>query len=211
MTPRSIPALVVTLLAFSAGCAASTETTPGETADGAPADGAPAPGAAHDTFHVYAPMNAEYEYDCAAQPAELALGFGGEGRGDAVMKTLGCAWPASNPTIEIDVEIQSTTPIQNQTFDLASTPPATIEITAGIISGSADQLFSSWENNPMPTNGGPLEITTAGTTGTVIVHSFDPTTGALDVSFDDVFLPGSSLGSGAVTGAMTIVSGEVVR
>jgi hypothetical protein len=127
------------------------------------------------------------------------------------MKTLGCAWPASNPTIEIDVEIQSTTPIQNQTFDLASTPPATIDITSGLTNGSANEIFASWENNPMPTNGGPLEVTTTGTTGTVIVHSFDPATGALDVSFSDVFLPGVSSSSGAVSGELTIVSGEVVR
>jgi hypothetical protein len=205
MTARTLSALLLTLLAFSAGCSASNGTTAADGPDGAPsADG-------HDNFHVFGPMNTEYEYDCAAQPAELALGVKEDGRGIAVMKTLGCAWPASSPTIEIDVQIQSTTPIQVQTFDLATTPPATIEITSGIAAGSNESLFASWENNPTPGAGAPLEITTAGTSGTVIVHSFDPTTGSLDVSFQDVFLPASSLGTGAVTGEMTIVAGEVVR
>jgi hypothetical protein len=207
MTARTIPALALMLLALSAGCSAGNGATATESADGAPSADGP-----HDSFHVFGPMNTEYEYDCAAQPTELALGFKGKGRGDAVMRTIGCAWPASSPTIEVDVQIQSDTPIQDQTFDLASTPPATIEITSGIGAGSSNEsLFASWENNPTPGAGSPLEITTAGTSGTVVVHSFDPTTGSLDVSFQDVFLPEFSPGSGVASGEMAIVSGEVVR
>jgi hypothetical protein len=208
MTPRSIQALALMPLVFSTGCAASGgTTTTGEGGDGVPASNAP-----HDTFHVLAPGGAEYQYDCTAQPAELSVGFGGDGRGYAVMKTLGCAWPTSSPIVEIDVQIQSVTPIQDQTFDLAATPAATIEITSGLIgSSSGNSLFASWENNPTPGSGSPIEITTAGTSGTVVVHSFDPTTGSLDVSLQDVVLPGSALSSSAVSGAMTIVTGEVVR
>jgi hypothetical protein len=216
MPSLSMPSLVLALVALalgSTGCSGSSGSpvTPlggsGEAEAGAPAGGA------HDDFHVLVSGGQEYEYDCAAQPAELSFEVTdpAQGRAYAVMKTLGCSWPASNPTVEIDVQIVSKTPIHEQTFDLSSTSAEMLEITAGLVGGgSNDPLFASWENNATGGAGAPLEITMPGTSGSVVVHSFDPATGALDISLNVVTLPGSAL-TGSSSSRMTIASAEIVR
>jgi hypothetical protein len=130
------------------------------------------------------------------------------------MKTLGCNWAATNPVIEIDftIELGSSyrAAITEQTFDLSSVSPNEIGVIVALenSSNTENTSYSSWTNNA------GAYVTVPGTSGTVIVHTYDPTSQHMDIALTNVVLPISNLGNtypGAPPTSLTISSAEIVR
>jgi hypothetical protein len=128
-----------------------------------------------------------FTYDCAAQPGEL--------KESGVMLTEGCNWPNTNPDLEVDIVVDPnhtrSTPVQDETFDLATASPSDVQVVAGVSNPadmSKDSIYSSWRY-PDPNVAGQDMIVARQTTGTVVVHSYDPVTGKIDASLTGVTMP----------------------
>jgi hypothetical protein len=166
---------------------------------------------AHDSFAVLVGATS-YTYDCPMQAVEKTSDV-------PAIITTACGWPTTNPGIEIDFVVQQglqrKTPLNEQTYDLSSVDPSLFAVVASLQtpSGTNDTIYSSW-SYPNPMVAGPTMITTPGTVGQATIHTFDPSTGHLDVSLRNVTLPQATNVSGTYPGApaeFTIVSAEIVR
>jgi hypothetical protein len=172
------------VFALACACVSCGSSSGGSTSNGG-GGGSSTPSTPHGRF-VMEIGSQTYQYDCDAQPGELSLGTS--------IKTVGCNWPSNNPILEIDFEVDSQiddrVAIEDQTFDLSTASPDQIEIVAGEsdASGNGDSIYSSWAY-PDPNVDGPVMITAPGTSGSVTVRSYDPTTGHLDITLANVVIP----------------------
>jgi hypothetical protein len=196
---RALCALSLAAVGCSSGSGGSSGSG-SATSDGGGSSGGGSAFSATDQLTVLA-GGQSYQYQCAEQSLDQTAG--------PRIVTTGCNWPSANPRIEIDFAVQGGEPLENVTIDLsAPTSTSSILFTVGLSEQSNAANVSIY---PAFATGGATVA--SGTSGTVTVRSYDPSSGHMNIVATNVTLAVAADFNSypAAPSTVTVLNAEIVR